>query len=101
VLGDAALRSQWEGEVAQMRERIIAMRRALHAALTRKLPGRRFEYFLTQRGMFSYTGLTPAQVDELRERHAVYLIRSGRMCIAGLNARNVATVAEAIAAVLA
>lgn len=101
VLGDAALRSQWEGEVAQMRERILAMRRALHAALTRKLPGRRFEYFLTQRGMFSYTGLTPAQVDELRERHAVYLIRSGRMCIAGLNARNVATVAEAIAAVLA
>jgi aromatic-amino-acid transaminase len=101
VLGDAALRSQWEGEVAQMRERILAMRRALHAALTRKLPGRRFEYFLTQRGMFSYTGLTPAQVDELRERHAVYLIRSGRMCIAGLNSRNVATVAEAIAAVLA
>jgi aromatic-amino-acid transaminase len=101
VLGDTELRSRWEGEVAQMRERILAMRQALHAALTRKLPGRRFDYFLTQRGMFSYTGLTPAQVDELRERHAVYLIRSGRMCIAGLNTRNVAVVAEAIAAVLA
>jgi aromatic-amino-acid transaminase len=101
VLGDTKLRSQWEGEVAQMRERILGMRQALHAALTRKLPGRPFDYFLTQRGMFSYTGLTAAQVDELRERHAVYLIRSGRMCIAGLNARNVATVAEAIAAVLA
>ena len=100
VLGDAELRSQWEGELAQMRERILAMRRALHAALTHKLPGHRFDYFLSQRGMFSYTGLTPAQVDELRERHAVYLIRSGRMCIAGLNTRNVGVVAEAIAAVL-
>jgi len=64
------------------------------------LPGRDFGYFLSQRGMFSYTGLNAAQVDLLRERHAVYLVRSGRMCVAGLNNGNVQTVAEAMAAVL-
>ena len=100
VLGEADLRSRWEGELAQMRDRIQAMRRALHAALARKAPGRSFDYFLTQHGMFSYTGLSAAQVDRLREEHAVYLIRSGRMCVAGLNGRNVQAVADAMAAVL-
>ena len=56
---------------------------------------------LRQRGMFSYTGLTAAQVDRLREEHAVYLVRSGRVCIAGLNTDNVRRTAEAMAAVLA
>ena len=100
VLGDADLRAMWEREVAAMRERIAGMRRLLHARLTERLPGRDFGYFLTQRGMFSYTGLTAAQVDRLREEHAVYLIRSGRICVAGLNAGNVDRVAEAMAAVL-
>jgi len=100
VLGEADLRARWEGELAQMRERIQSMRRALHGALAKKLPGRNVDYLLTQRGMFSYTGLTAAQVDRLRDEHAVYLIRSGRMCVAGLNGRNVQAVADAMAAVL-
>lgn len=101
VLGDANLRAQWEGELAAMRERILAMRRALHDALAARVPGRDFGYFLSQHGMFSYTGMSPAQVDRLRERHAVYLVRSGRMCVAGLNRSNVHATAEAMAAVLA
>jgi aromatic-amino-acid transaminase len=101
VLNDPALRAQWEGEVAAMRERIAAMRRSLHGVLSAKLPGRNFDYFLTQRGMFSYTGLSAEQVDRLREEHAVYLVRSGRMCVAGLNTGNVQAVADAMAAVLA
>jgi aromatic-amino-acid transaminase len=64
------------------------------------VPGRDFNYFLTQRGMFSYTGLSAAQVDRLREEHAVYLIRSGRICVAGLNESNVERTAEAMAAVI-
>ncbi len=101
VLGEADLRASWEADVAAMRERIAAMRRRLHEVLAAKLPGRDFGYFLTQRGMFSYTGLTAAQVDTLRERHAVYLVRSGRMCVAGLNTKNVEATAVAMAAVLA
>jgi aromatic-amino-acid transaminase len=100
VLTDARLRPQWQAEVAAMRERILAMRRSLHAVLAARLPGRDFGYFLTQRGMFSYTGLSAAQVDRLREQHAVYLVRSGRMCVAGLSTSNVGRVAEAFAAVL-
>ena len=100
VLSEPKLRAAWEADVAAMRERILAMRRSLHAVLSAKLPGRNFDYFLTQRGMFSYTGLTAAQVDRLREDHAVYLVRSGRMCVAGLNTKNVEATAVAMADVI-
>jgi aromatic-amino-acid transaminase len=100
VLTDPALRQSWETDVAAMRERILAMRRSLHAVLSAKKPGRDFGYFLSQRGMFSYTGLSAAQVDRLREEFAVYLVRSGRICVAGLNTGNVERTAEAMAAVL-
>jgi aromatic-amino-acid transaminase len=69
--------------------------------LAAKMPARDFSYFLHQRGMFSYTGLSPRQVDRLREEFAVYLVRSGRMCVAGLNRGNVEATARAMAAVLA
>lgn len=101
VLGDPELRALWERDLAAMRERILSMRRTLHGVLSSKLPGRDFGYFLTQRGMFSYTGLSAAQVDRLREQHAVYLIRSGRICVAGLNTHNVEAAAEAMAKVIA
>ena len=100
VLGDAELRQAWESELGAMRERIQAMRKALHATLVQKMPGRNFDYFLTQHGMFSYTGLDPAQVDRLRDEFAVYLVRSGRMCVAGLNSGNVEATGLAMAAVL-
>ena len=100
VLTDPELRREWETELGAMRERILAMRKKLYAVLKAKVPGRDFEYFLTQRGMFSYTGLSAAQVDRLREEHALYMVRSGRICVAGLNSSNVEATAEAIAAVL-
>jgi aromatic-amino-acid transaminase len=101
VLTEPDLRARWEAEVAAMRDRILAMRRRLHAVISAKVPGRNFDYFLTQRGMFSYTGLSPEQVDRLREEFGVYLVRSGRMCVAGLNTGNVEATANAMAAVLA
>jgi aromatic-amino-acid transaminase len=100
VLTDAALRPLWEADVAAMRLRIGAMRRSLHEVLSAKRPGRDFGYFLSQRGMFSYTGLSAAQVDRLRDEFGVYLVRSGRVCIAGLNTGNVERTATAMAAVL-
>ena len=101
VLTDPELRRSWEIELAAMRERILAMRKQLHLVLQAKVPGRNFDYFLTQRGMFSYTGMTPVQVDTLREVHGVYMVRSGRICVAGLNTGNVEATAVAMAAVLA
>ena len=101
VLTEPVLRREWEAELAAMRERIQAMRHALHGVLAAKMPDRDFHYFLRQRGMFSYTGLSQRQVDRLREEFAVYLVRSGRMCVAGLNRGNVEPTAVAMAAVLA
>jgi aromatic-amino-acid transaminase len=100
VLTDPSLRASWEADVAAMRERIQAMRRSLHGVLAAKLPGRDFSYFLTQRGMFSYTGLSASPGGPLRDEFGVYLVRSGRMCVAGLNTGNVERTAAAMAAVL-
>jgi aromatic-amino-acid transaminase len=100
VLADPQLRPMWEAEVAAMRKRILAMRQRLHRVLSARLPDCDFGYFLSQRGMFSYTGLSTTQVDRLRGEHAVYLVRSGRMCIAGLSTQSVGPVAAAIADVL-
>lgn len=101
VLNDAELNQQWQGEVKEMRERIIKMRSILKDELTKALPDRDFSYLVNQKGMFSYTGLTAEQVDILREEYAIYLVRSGRICVAGLNMNNVYTVAKAMAEVLA
>jgi aromatic-amino-acid transaminase len=101
VLNTPDLHARWAGELDTMRARIVRMRKTLHGVLSARLPGRDFSYFLTQRGMFSYTGLSAGQVDRLREEHAVYLVRSGRMCVAGLNSSNVEATGQAIAAVLA
>jgi aromatic-amino-acid transaminase len=100
VLQTPALFTQWQDELEAMRQRILAMRLALHQTLSQQLPKRNFDYFLAQRGMFSYTGLSPQQVQQLREDHAVYLVHSGRMCVAGLNAHNVQATARAMAHVL-
>ncbi|WP_024694027.1 amino acid aminotransferase [Pseudomonas syringae] len=97
VLNSPQLRDQWLTEVEVMRTRILDMRTRLASALAHKVPQHDFSFILRQNGMFSYTGLTPAQVDELRDTHGVYLIRSGRMCLAGLNEGNIDKVCDAIA----
>ncbi|EJC3146291.1 aromatic amino acid transaminase [Escherichia coli] len=100
VLNDEALKASWLAEVEEMRTRILAMRQELVKVLSTEMPERNFDYLLNQRGMFSYTGLRTAQVDRLREEFGVYLIASGRMCVAGLNAQNVHRVAKAFVAVM-
>ena len=100
VLNDEQLTANWLAEVERMRVRILEMRQVLVDVLKAEIPGRNFDYLLQQRGMFSYTGLSAEQVDRLREEFGVYLIASGRMCVAGLNHHNVQRVAQAFAAVM-
>jgi aromatic-amino-acid transaminase len=98
VLGDPGLRAQWEAELAEMRERIHAMR----AGLVEKLAAHgapQFGFIQQQAGMFSYSGLARAQVDRLREEFAIYALGTGRICVAALNRSNLETVAAAVAAV--
>ncbi|GAB1041625.1 MAG: hypothetical protein SLagBPW_43520 [Shewanella algae] len=70
----------------------------MHDKLKQLRPDQDFSFLIKQKGMFSYTGFSSAQVDTLRETHGIYLIASGRMCLAGLNAANVDKVAAAFAA---
>ncbi len=100
VLSTPELRKSWEEELAAMCQRITRMRGAIHQGLRGHVPDTMLSRYLEQRGMFTYTGLSAAQVDKLRDEYGVYLIRSGRMCVAGLNEKNVAVVADSIAKVL-
>lgn len=100
ALTDPQARVLWEKELGEMRDRIKAMRVALHGALKRLVPAANFENILTQRGMFSYSGLTKDQVHRLRNEFGIYAVDSGRICVASLNTKNVNYVAEAIAKVL-
>ncbi|MEO8739850.1 MAG: amino acid aminotransferase [Casimicrobiaceae bacterium] len=101
VLNTPELRALWQQELETMRTRILANRRALVAALSARLPDRDFSFVLKQRGMFSYSGLTLDQVKRLRSEFSVYVIDSGRICVAALNSRNLDYVADAITKVLA
>lgn len=100
VLQDEQLTALWKAELQEMRERIIKMRQILKDKLSLALPERDFSYLVKQQGMFSYTGLMAEQVDILKEQYGIYLVRSGRMCAAGLNLSNIDYVAESIAAVI-
>ena len=100
VLTTPALRKNWEEELAAMCQRITRMRQAIHDQLREHVSGEKLSRYITQRGMFTYTGLSADQVDRLKNEHGVYVLRSGRMCVAGLNERNVGVVANAIGQVL-
>jgi aromatic-amino-acid transaminase len=94
VLNDPALREAWEGEVATMRERMKAMRRRLADAIVSLSNATDTSFLTEQRGMFSYTGLSAAQVRAMRDEDGVYLVETGRLCVAGLNPGNVDAVAR-------
>jgi aromatic-amino-acid transaminase len=99
VLTTPELRQLWEDELAGMRVRIKEMREAFVAKLKAKAPGRDFAFVRDQVGMFSYSGLTKAQVEQLREQ-SIYAVDTGRICVAALNSRNIDIVIDAIAKVL-
>lgn len=100
VLGSPELRATWEAELGEMRDRIRAMRNGLVEGLKAAGIDRDFSFVNAQRGMFSYSGLTAAQVDRLREEFGIYAVSTGRICVAALNTRNLDVVASAVAAVL-
>ncbi|MEP6701601.1 MAG: amino acid aminotransferase [Betaproteobacteria bacterium] len=99
VLASPELRHVWDKELAEMRDRIRAMRRQLVDQLKSRV-NRDFSFVLRQRGMFSYSGLAKKEVQTLREQYSVYAIDTGRICVAALNSRNIEYVAGAIADVL-
>ncbi|MEO6926811.1 MAG: amino acid aminotransferase [Rhodanobacter sp.] len=98
VLGSSELRARWEQELGGMRTRIHAMRAGLVERLAAQ-GAAGFGFVQSQAGMFSYSGLSKAQVLRLREEYAIYALDSGRICVAALNHSNIDAVAAAVAAV--
>jgi len=102
-LSSPELRQLWEDELAGMRNRIRAMRNRLVEKLAANGAAGGaggFEFINIQRGMFSYTGLTAAQVESLRTEYGIYAVSTGRICVAALNTKNIDYVAKAITAVI-
>lgn len=100
VLTDPELRALWEQELGEMRDRIKAMRQALVDKVQAAGRNVDFGFVLRQNGMFSYSGLSKADVARLREEHGIYAVDSGRICVAALNSGNVERVGLAVAALL-
>ena len=100
ALATPELRKLWEEELAGMRVRIKAMRQALVDKLKAKAPQHNFDFVIQQRGMFSYSGLTKAQVERLKTEFSIYAVDTGRICVAALNSRKSDRVVDAIAKVL-
>lgn len=100
VLSTPELKASWEQELAAMCERIARMRVAIHDGLRAHASEAALTRYVKQRGMFTYTGLSEKQVERLKEEFGVYILRSGRMCVAGLNEKNVSVVVDAVGKVM-
>jgi aromatic-amino-acid transaminase len=99
ILGDRALRADWEAELEEMRTTMLGLRTGLAEALRRATNSERFDFVADHRGMFSLMGATPEQVKALREAHGIYMVGDSRVNIAGLPASGLDRIAAAIAAV--
>jgi len=97
VLSDAGLKKQWVGEVAEMRQRIKDMRKALVDGLASRGVKEDFSYIIKQRGMFSFSGLSDDMVQWLRANKSIYVVGGGRINLAGLTKANIDYVCDSIA----
>lgn len=100
ILLDDTARAEWISYVDGMRARIRKTRQDLYDALKKRSPQHNFDYLIKQTGMFSYTGLSEGQIDKMRDHYGVYLVRTGRICIASIKSQDIETIADAFVAVL-
>ncbi len=100
ILESDELRGEWQTELESMRLRMLTLRTGLADALRQKTNSERFDFVAEHRGMFSRLGLTTAQVDQLREQHAIYMVGDSRINVAGLPDDGLDELAAAIASVL-
>ncbi|MBA2729120.1 MAG: aspartate/tyrosine/aromatic aminotransferase [Parachlamydiaceae bacterium] len=100
ILGSETLRSQWQEELSVMQQRVSVMREALMSGLVAVSKNLDFSFLSNQKGMFSFSGLTPQQVLALRQQYSIFMTNDGRINVAGLNSNNIDYVSNAIAAIL-
>ena len=100
VLTDKNARIQWNEELNTMRNRIKATRVALVELLKDNNKSRDFSFITSQNGMFSFSGLNEIEVTKLRNDFGIYIVNSGRICIAAINENNIDYVASSISSVI-
>lgn len=100
VLQDDELKAEWATEVDAMRHRINGMRDLFVQTMKEQKASRDFSFIRQQRGMFSFSGLSAEQVDQLRDKYSIYAVRSGRINVAGITASNIERLCRAIGSVL-
>lgn len=100
VLNDSTLRQQWDAELAEMRNRINGMRKLFQMTMESRNTGCDWSFITQQTGMFSFSGLKPEQVDTLRDKFAIYIVRDGRINVAGMSAETMDRLCDAIVSVL-
>ena len=96
ILSDEATRKKWIAELASMRDRIHNVRHQFVSALSDAGVSRDFSFLISQKGMFSFTGLTKEQARKLRADCSIYIVDSGRINVAGLTSENLSRVARAL-----
>jgi len=103
ILLNPERRKMWATEVREMAARLHEMRVALSEELAKvECPPPRgtklasWSHVMDQIGMFTYSGLTPQQVDVLRERHHIYMPQDGRISMASLTTTSCKKLAIAI-----
>ncbi len=99
VLGNDELRQVWHGDLSAMQQRLALMRTLLREKLEAAVK-RDFGFLASQRGLFSFIGLEPTQAERLTQDFAIYLPKSGRISVTGLNSENIDYVIQALADVL-
>jgi len=97
ILNDLELRLQWEEELKDMRIRINSVRATLVDGLAKAGAPGDFTFIREQKGMFSFSGLSPEIVQQLKEKYSIYLVKSGRINVAGINDKNLGRLCSAIA----
>tara|TARA_B100001113_G_C21084238_1_gene611336 strand:+ start:315 stop:1514 length:1200 start_codon:yes stop_codon:yes gene_type:complete len=100
ILIDDALRKIWLKNLNEAKDRIINMRKSLVDNLINENCDRDFSFIVNQKGMFSFTGLSEAEVLKLKEKYSIYIVKSGRINVAGITSNNVEYIAKAITEVI-
>ncbi|PID41309.1 MAG: aromatic amino acid aminotransferase [Proteobacteria bacterium] len=100
ILSEPALEQAWRKELTAICTRIISMRNALVDRLDSHGIDQDFSFIRKQRGLFSFSGLSPETVSWLRNNKGIYVVEGGRINIAGLTTKNIDYVCDSIAEAL-
>ncbi|MDG0968995.1 MAG: aspartate/tyrosine/aromatic aminotransferase [Porticoccaceae bacterium] len=100
VLGDQSLCQQWQAELEEVRLRISSMRSLLCDSLENNAAGMDFSHIKRQKGMFSFLGITTAQLERLRNEFGIYIVSSTRVNLAGVNSNNIGYLSDSLRMVL-